>query len=244
MSDHMAVALNAAAAAADLLRVNFLSDAGIVNTQGRDIKTLADVAAQECILGILSPTGLPILAEEGDHLQNMDQDHLVWLVDPLDGTLNFTRNFAMAAVSIALWNCGKPVLGVVHDIFNRHVYHGEVGRGAWLDGNAIKVSSVADVSQAVLATGFPSGRAYDNASLLRFVHSVREYKKVRMLGSAAMMLAQVAAGRFDVYEEEDIYIWDIAAGLALIQAAGGCFEMAVGSGPYKFKVRAANGHLR
>lgn len=244
MSYHLAVALKAADAAADLLRTNFLSDAGIVDAQGKDIKTLADVAAQECILAILMSTGIPVLAEEGDYSQSMDHGQLVWLVDPLDGTLNFSRSFAMAAVSIALWDGGKPVLGVVHDIFNHHVYSGEVGTGAWLDGGMIRISAVDDVKQAVLATGFPSGRTYDTKSLLRFVRSVQDYKKVRMLGSAAMMLAQVAAGRFDAYEEDDIYIWDVAAGLALVQAAGGCFKMEPGTGPHKYHVRATNNRLK
>ncbi|MDX1412537.1 MAG: inositol monophosphatase family protein, partial [Nitrospirales bacterium] len=116
-------------------------------------------------------------------------------------------------------------------------------RGAWLDDQEIHVSAVGVKSQAILATGFPSGRSYDTKSLLQFVHSVQAYKKVRMLGSAALMLAQVAAGRFDVYEEEDIFLWDVAAGLALVQAAGGEFQILPGSGPHKYHVRASNKFL-
>jgi len=157
--------------------------------------------------------------------------------------LNFSRGFAMAAVSIALWDKGEPVLGVVHDIHHNLVYSGEVGEGAWCDNQSIQVSAVDTLDKAILATGFPSGRSYDTESLLGFVRSVQSYKKVRMLGSAALMLAQVAAGHFDVYEEEDIYLWDVAAGLALVRAAGGRFSMQPGSGPYKVRVRAGNGWL-
>lgn len=242
MSDHLSVARQAAAVASQLLRSDFLKDAQVTDLHSKDIKTKADLAAQECILAVLSCTGIPVLAEEGDQ-RSVDPGSTIWIVDPLDGTLNFTRGFAMAAVSIALWKDSRPVLGVVHDIFSGEVYSAEVGRGAWCDARALCVSRVREVSQAVLATGFPSGRSYDQESLLSFVRSVQEYKKVRMLGSAALMLAQVAAGRFEAYEEEDIYLWDVAAGLALVGGAGGSFEMRPGSGPWKYHVRATNGHL-
>jgi myo-inositol-1(or 4)-monophosphatase len=240
MSELLSVARQAASEAAELLRSRFAGDAKIADNRGKDIKTLADVAAQNRIVEILGPTGIPVLAEEAVH-EAVNLDSRVWLVDPLDGTLNFARGFPIAMVSIAVWQGGEPVLGVVHDIFNEQVYSGLAGQGAWLDEKPIRVSSVGSKGQAVLATGFPSGRNYDTDSLLAFVHSIQNYKKIRMLGSAAFMLAQVAAGRFDVYEEEDIYLWDVAAGLALVVAAGGSFRMQPGSGPYKYHVRASNG---
>jgi len=242
MNDLLSTARHAATVGAELLRTDFLNNAKVADASGKDIKSLADVSAQERILHVLSSTDIPVLAEEGDH-QTIDLDALVWLVDPLDGTLNFSRGFPIAAVSIALWDGGKPLLGVVHDVFSGQVYSGLTDQGAWLDDQRMNVSAVKDKAQAVLATGFPSGRSYDSDSLLQFVHSVQSYKKIRMLGCASMMLAQIAAGRFDVYEEEDIYLWDVAAGLALVQAAGGDFTMAPGSGPHKFRVRASNGHL-
>lgn len=238
----LTLTLDAAAAGADLLRKNFMHDAGITHSEGRDIKTLADVAAQEQILNTLKSSGIPVLAEEGDH-QPIDSGELVWLVDPLDGTLNFSRGFPIAAVSIALWEKGKPILGVIQDVFSNQVYSGLIGEGAWLDAQSIHVSYIENKEQAILATGFPTGRSYATESLMQFVDSVQKYKKVRMLGSAAMMLAQVAAGRFDAYEEEDIYLWDVAAGLAIVQAAGGEISLASGSGQHKFRVRASNGRL-
>lgn len=242
MTPQLSIALQAASAAVDLLRRDFLHDAKVTDDYGKDIKTQADVAAQDLILSHLQSTGIAVLAEEGSGKQ-LDLSHPVWLVDPLDGTLNFTRGFAMAAVSIALWDGNAPVLGVVQDVFHGQVYSGQVGAGAWFDQAPVRVSATDTVAQAILATGFPSGRSYDTDSLLGLVHSVQRYKKVRMLGSAALMLAQVAASRFDVYEEEDIYLWDVAAGLALVRAAGGRFSMEAGSGPLKYRVRASNGHL-
>lgn len=242
MNNFLSVAHNAASRASELLCKDFFSDTKVTDTSGKDIKTMADAAAQDLILAVLSTTGIPILAEEGEH-NEVDLNGLLWLVDPLDGTLNFSRGFQFAAVSIALWNKGNPLLGVVHDIFSGQVFSASVGQGAWLDEKSIHVSDVDNKSQAVLATGFPSGRNYSTPSLLPFVHSVQNYKKVRMLGSAALMLAQVAAGSFDVYEEEDIYLWDVAAGLALVQAAGGSFSMQPGSAQYKYYIRASNGYL-
>lgn len=242
MNDLLPLALKAASAAANLLRTRFAGDAGVVSASGKDIKTCADVAAQEAILAVLGETGIAVLAEEGD-LHDVEPDGLVWLVDPLDGTLNFTRGFPMAAVSVALWDGGRPLLGVVHDVFYGDIYAGVVGREAWLNGDPIRVSSVESRGEAVLATGFPSGRSYESGSLLKFVTAVQEYKKVRMLGSAAMMLAQVTAGRFDAYEEEDIYLWDVAAGVALVSAAGGRCELRPGSGQHQYHVRATNGRL-
>jgi myo-inositol-1(or 4)-monophosphatase len=237
------LAVEAAIRAARLLREEYLTDAGISSAEGKDIKTQADLAAQDCIHSALECSGIEILAEEGEHDQEVLHNRF-WVVDPLDGTLNFTRGFPMAAVSIGLWDGFGPILGVIVDVFTGDVFSGEVGRGAWLNGQPILVSQVQDPGQAVIATGFPSGRSYDEAALLKFVAKVRQFKKVRMLGSAAMMLAQVAAGRFDAYEEEDIYLWDVVAGLAIIKAAGGDSLMLPGSGPSQYHVLASNGVLQ
>ena len=241
--EHLSLAYRAVTSAVRLLRTNFLHNAQVADASGKDIKTMADVAAQACIVDVLRQSGIPILAEEGDHALP-DMDSHLWLVDPLDGTFNFSRGIPVAAVSVALWEKGKPLLGVVQDIYHEHIYTGVDSQGAWQDDQEIQVSTVQDKGQAILATGFPSGRNYDTEALLKFVHSVQAYKKVRMIGSAALMLAQVASGHFDVYEEEDIFLWDVAAGLALVQAAGGEFRMWPGSGPHQYHVRASNGHLK
>lgn len=242
MQDFFQLACRASTEAAALLRREFVRDAGVMSFSDKDIKTQADLAAQKVIVAALAESGFPVVAEEEEQAVKIAAGP-VWIVDPLDGTLNFTRGFPMAAVSVALWDEGKPCLGAVVDVFRGELYSGHVGSGAWLNKEPVRVSSVVDGAQAVIATGFPSGRAYDEASLLEFVAKVRRFKKVRMLGSAALMLAQVAAGRFDVYEEEDIYFWDVAAGLALVKAAGGDFRMDKGSSELKHRVLAWNGRL-
>ena len=239
----LSLAKDAARAAVEVLRQHFLVDAGIERSESKDIKTRADLAAQEVIFSKLQSSCIPILSEEDENRHSLISGP-TWIVDPLDGTLNFTRGFPMACVSIALWDGESPILGVIADIYHGNIFSGFVGEAAFLDGKKISVSDLTDVSQAVICTGFPSGRNYGQESLLEFVEKVRQYKKVRMLGSAALMLAQVAAGRADVYEEEDIYLWDVAAGLALVKAAGGEFTMSPGSGQFKYNVRAWNGKLR
>lgn len=240
--DVLSLAKDAARAAVEVLRQNFLVDAGIERSESKDIKTRADLAAQEVIFSKLQGSGIPILSEEDENRQPVIPGP-TWIVDPLDGTLNFSRGFPMACVSIGLWDGESPILGVIADIYHGNIFSGLVGEAAYLDGEKISVSDLTDASQAVICTGFPSGRNYAHKSLLEFVEKVRQYKKVRMLGSAALMLAQVAAGRADVYEEEDIYLWDVTAGLALVKAAGGEFTMSPGSGKFKYNVRAWNGKL-
>ena len=157
--------------------------------------------------------------------------------------MNFSRSFEMSAVSIALWDGGIPILGVVQHLFFDQVFYSCLNHGAWLNDVKISVSNIDQKNQAVLATGFPSGRDFSKVSLYQFVKNFQDYKKIRMLGSAALMLAFVSCGYFDAYQEEDIYIWDVAAGLALISESGGIYEIKTGSSESKFNVYASNNCL-
>ena len=234
------LAAGAARAAGELLLESFGPDAGVKSREGRDIKTRADSEAEDLILRHLEPSGIPVLGEEGARAGG-EVTGLRWLVDPLDGTMNFTRGFPMHAVSVALWDGTHPVLGVILDLPRRVLYTGCVGAGAWLNGAPIRVSTTAECGQAILATGFPIGRDYGAESLGRFVARIQVFKKIRMIGSAALSLALVAEGVFDAYFEEDIMLWDVAAGLALVEAAGGRVEVRPGRGPYAVVARGTNG---
>lgn len=234
------LATEAAQAAAALLTLSFSADAGVQGGEGRDIKTRADVEAEACILRHLEPSGLPVLAEETAG-ESVPADGPRWLVDPLDGTMNFSRGFPMHAVSIALWDSARPVLGVVYDLPRQLLYTGHINGGAWQGGRPIRVSSIAETGQAMLATGFPTGRDYGTDSLTAFVSRVQAFKKIRMIGSAVLSLTMVAQGVFDAYFEEDIMIWDVAAGLALVAAAGGRIEVRQGSRPNAVVAKATNG---
>ena len=149
----------------------------------------------------------------------------------------------MSAVSISLWDGGVPILGVVHHLFSNEVFTSFHHRGAYKNDHRISVSTIKQKNEAILATGFPSGRDYSRDSLNNFIMNVQAYKKIRMLGSAALMLAYVACGYFDVYHEDDIYIWDVAAGLAIIAEAGGTYSIKPGSSALKYNINASNNYL-
>jgi len=241
-TDEFEIAKKVASDTAEMLQSRFLSNAGIVSNQGKDIKTEADRAAHDNIVNKLSNTGIPIISEEG-YTSTFNLNAGQWIIDPLDGTLNLTRGFKMAAVSIALWDNGIPILGVVHHLFSNEVFTSFQHRGAFKNDQRINVNTINQKNRAILATGFPSGRNYSKNSLDDFIFNVQEYKKIRMLGSAALMLAYVACGYFDVYHEEDIYIWDVAAGLALVSEAGGIYSIEPGSSVFKYNVKASNNYL-
>jgi len=199
-----------------------------VNTdEGRDIKLAADHAFEEVIIeNIKRGSEYPILSEESGASDGQKiSDGYRWIIDPLDGTLNFYRGIPMSCVSISLWKGMTPVLGVVFDFERQEMFTGIVGRGAWLNGIPMKVSGISEKSKAVLCTGFPISADFSQGSLLDLVEDIRMFKKIRLFGSAALSLAYVACGRVDCYREDGIKIWDVAAGVALVKAAGGVIQV-------------------
>jgi len=192
---------------------------------GRDIKLQADQDAESIILKALAETGYSVLAEESGEHGLLEGDDPYWVVDPLDGTMNFNRGLPECCVSIALCQGQDPVMGVIYDFNRDECFQGIVGEGAWLNDAPMSVSGISERSQAVLCTGFPTHRSFDSDSLEEFIRSAQDFKKVRMLGTAALMVAYVACGRADAYLEDSIMLWDVAAGIALVRAAGGYAEM-------------------
>ena len=189
--------------------------------EGKDIKLSSDKRSEEIIINILKTTGIPILSEECGQLGG-DPDEFLWIIDPLDGTANYWKGVGeLACVSVALWRKNEPALGVVYRFEADELYYGAVGEGAFLNGRPIKTSSVSHTGDAVLATGFPVKGDYGTESLSAFVKQAQDFKKVRMLGAAAIMGAFVAAGKFDAYMEDGIMLWDIAGASAIVLAAGG-----------------------
>tara|TARA_R110001592_G_scaffold133910_1_gene349388 strand:- start:2915 stop:3670 length:756 start_codon:yes stop_codon:yes gene_type:complete len=217
----LALAREAAFAAARVLQEMGKRPVVVLSDAGRDIKLEADREAESVILKLLSSSNFPVLAEESGAHGDVLGAAPVWVVDPLDGTMNFSREIPFYCVSIALLVNGEPVLGIVHDIVRKETFSGVVGEGCWLNDEPVVVSRVTDPARAILATGFPTGRDFEPESLVGCLHDMGRFKKVRMLGSAALMLAYVAVGRVDAYSEDDIMFWDVAAGVALVKAAGG-----------------------
>jgi len=243
LNDLQRLAETAAAQVARILKRDLRYLVGTAVEQGRDIKLLADARADEVLHQLLAPTGLPILSEERPWTAPNGHTRRFWVVDPLDGSLNYSRGFPQYAVSIALWEGERSLLGVIYDIDRDECHSGQVGQGAATNGVAFHVSTIDSVGRAVLATGFPTGRPFDTASLAGFVDAVQSFKKIRMIGSAALSLVNVATGRFDAYAERDIWLWDVAAGLALVEAAGGKVARSDVASDWKLNVAAWNGRF-
>ena len=238
----LAAAVQAAEAAGAVL-LKHQSDFSVLHDRGKDLKSAADLACEQTIFEILDATAIPVLSEETRQNAELLNAERVWIVDPLDGTVNYTRGLPLFCVSIGLWESGQPKLGVIHEPVRHVTWSGIVGEGATRNGVTMHTAQGSDPGQSVLSTGFPTGRSYDADDLSRFIESVRRFKKIRCIGSAALSLAYIADGTVDAYSEEDIWIWDVAAGIALVLAAGGAAEWSAWSSELKSRVVATNGKL-
>ena len=195
----------------------------VISNEGRDIKLRADIESENIIKKYLKDNSdLPILAEESG--ANEDLGSSYWVVDPLDGTSNYSRDFPICCISIALIHENKIILGVIND-FNRNIiFEGSTETPAMMNSKLISVSDISDKTKATLATGLPAKGSYKDEAMLALAKEFAKWKKIRMIGSAAMSCAYVASGQFDQYQENGIFLWDIAAGLAIIKAAGGNYH--------------------
>ena len=223
LGDWLRLAADAARVAGDHLARNRADAARVSAESHRDVKLSADVEAEDRIIAALrAGSPFPILSEERGRIAAEDRHgSLRWIVDPLDGSLNYLRGIPFCCVAIGLWDADRPLLGVVYDFWRNELFTGVVGEGAWRNETAIHVASTAACERAVLSTGFPAATDFSSDALTDFVERVRAYRKVRLLGSAALSLAYVASGLVDAYVERDIKLWDVAAGLAIVRAAGG-----------------------
>jgi myo-inositol-1(or 4)-monophosphatase len=217
------------------------ADRTVNSETGHDIKMQADIDSETLIRERLARAKLPIIGEEiGGDASLLGRDELYWAVDPIDGTYNFLRNFPGVCVSIGLWRGRRPVLGVIYDFWRDELFAGGAGLGLTLNGHTLQPRWAPDVPHAVLCTGFPSTADRGAAAVTGFVGRVGKFKKIRMIGTAALALAYVSAGRADAYFEETIKLWDIAAGLALVEGAGGYTSVEPVPGqPLAFNVWAA-----
>ncbi|MBM4160759.1 MAG: inositol monophosphatase [Ignavibacteria bacterium] len=162
------------------------------------------------------------LAEEsGSHEKKSDYR---WVIDPLDGTLNFMHGMPIFCVSIGLEVKGEPVLGVVYDPNLNELFTAEQGKGAFLNKKPIRVSSTSTLIESMLVTGFPyTIRENPDNAVQHFVNFLMEAQAVRRLGSAALDICYVAAGRFDGFWEVSLSPWDVTAGFVIVREAGGTY---------------------
>lgn len=218
---------------------------GVVKEVGRDLQVRADRVLEQAIIERLkSGSDFPILSEESrQEIGTHPGTDPIWIVDPLDGSINHSRGLDLCCISIALWHDSEPLLGVIFDFNKGDLYTGLVREGAWLNGQTISIGQCNDPGKALLATGFPVKSNFGTPSLAGFVKAIQQYKKIRMIGSAALSLAYVACGKVDAYWERDIMLWDVSAGLAIVQSAGGVFVLEEGRHPLSRHVLATNSRL-
>ena len=220
------IAIKAAKLAGKLLK----EDKNILNLEidsnPRDTKLKADIKSEKLILDILnSESSYPVLAEETGKTSD-DLGDIFWVVDPLDGTANYNRNIPICCVSIGLVKNMKPLFGVIFDFNNDDIFVGDnVNNLARLNNKDIKVSDIQKKTDGVLITGLPFNTDYSESALKKLISDMQIWKKVRMIGSAAMASCYVASGKAELYQEKGIYLWDIIAGAAIVESAGGKAEI-------------------
>ncbi len=186
-----------------------------------DIVTAADRAAEELIVRRIRRRwpGHDLIAEEGSRTET-GSDYR-WYIDPLDGTTNFAHGFPVFCVSLGLAHKGERLAGVVFDPTRNEMFSAEKGRGAHLNGRPIHVSKTDRLTNALVATGFPSRNRHKNPNI-HFYHQITlRSHGVRRAGSAALDLCCVASGRYDAYWEFNLNAWDTSAGILIAQEAGG-----------------------
>ena len=195
-----------------------------------DLVTEVDVASERLIIDRIK-SHYPrhaILAEESGASEGVDssrasgeQSEWKWIIDPLDGTTNYAHGYPCFCVSIAAEHKGKLVLGVIYDPMRDEMFSVERGQGAALNGRRIRVSQTSDLNRAMLCTGFPYDVRERGEFARHFTNFIMNAQAVRRDGSAALDLAAVACGRFDGFWEEGLRPWDVAAGVLMIEEAGG-----------------------
>ena len=241
-------AIKAANSASKILIENFgkITSEDIVEKKRNDFLTFVDEKAEETIIKILR-TAFPdhsILAEESGF--NKQESDFEWIIDPLDGTKNYISGIPVFSIAIALRHKDQMQIGVILDPVRNEIFSAERGKGAFLNGNKIQVSDRKSLENCLLATGFPFKQKevlpqYINA----FEEIFNQSSGMRRMGSAAIDLAYVAAGRVEGFWEFGLSPWDMAAGSLIVEEAGGMVTDFRGNDSYLTNgcFTATNGHI-
>jgi len=214
-------AKQASLAAGKKLKARFFETQDLLANSGRDIKLAIDQEIEEDIKTELQRFGYGFLGEETGRKPD-DASEYFWVVDPLDGTSNYYRNIPICATSIALMDSQFNVhVAVVNSFLENKLYFASAGNGSFCNDMPLKVSETSKKSLSTLMTGIPAKTTYLDSEFQEMIQLFQEWKKVRMIGSAAIAGTWVAEGIADCYKENGIFIWDIAATMLLVQEAGG-----------------------
>jgi myo-inositol-1(or 4)-monophosphatase len=248
----LSVATATARAAGALIRRNLRARKIVNEYAAHDIKLELDVRTQRLIERRLRAAfpDIPILGEEG--IVGDPTAGVRWVVDPIDGTVNFAHDIPHACTIIALQveQPGSPlggfdsVLGVIYDPFQDEMWTAIRGQPARCNGRVIRVSRCAKLADAMVATGFSKSRLNMKTAVPYVSELAWRTRKIRLMGAAGNSLAYVAMGRFDAYIELSISLWDFAAGAVILEQAGGKFWCGPGQEPNTYRMVASNGPLQ
>src|SRR5436189_3381669 len=232
--------------AAELTRF-FNKSFTVSNKEGiNNLVTEADHASEKAILSTIQnefPDHYILSEEAGEIIQDSKYK---WIIDPIDGTVNFAHGIPICCVSIAIEHDGEIIMAAVYNPNLNELFFAEKGQGSSLNGNKISVSEKINVINACLVTGFPyTYLDMPNGPLQVFERFIRKGIPVRRLGSAAIDLCWVAAGRFDGFYEHSLQAWDSAAGFLIVEEAGGRVTDFEGNyySPYQLRLLATNGNI-
>jgi myo-inositol-1(or 4)-monophosphatase len=242
MKHYLDAAESAARAAGKMLRENFQRPLRVNAAAAHDIKLEIDVKTQDLITELLLKE-FPqhaLYGEEGI-VGDQSSEHQ-WVVDPLDGTVNYFYQIPHFCVSIALRFKGEIIVGVIYDPMRDEMWSVQKGEKPRLNGERFRVSDRAALAESVISVGLAKTDRTIDSNLPLLQEMVHRVRKCRVLGSAALDLAYVACGRFDAYIERGISLWDIAAGWILVETAGGTVDLRPGKDMKdKYAIVASNG---
>ena len=242
MKHYLDAAEKAARAAGQLLRKNFRQPQRVKAAAAHDIKLEIDVQAQELITSLLLKEfpNHALYGEEGV-VGDQSSEHQ-WIVDPLDGTVNYFYGIPHFCVSIALRLRNEVMVGVIYDPIRREMWKGQKGEASKLNGDSVHVSDRAALAEAVVSVGLAKTAETINTNFPLLQQLIHRARKCRVLGSAALDMAYVACGRLDAYIEQGISLWDIAAGWLLVENAGGTVDLRPREDMKdKYSIMASNG---
>ena len=224
LRDILTIGADAAVKAGAVLLKHYGRPHHVIHKGAIDLVTEADLAAETCILDVLHQKlpGTDILSEESFSSYSSLPDKPVWIIDPLDGTTNFAHDFPWFAVSIAFYDSGKSLAGLIFNPVQNELVCASLAGGAWLNDRRINVSKVDTLQKALVATGFPYDVQKKSESILAMLKVVLTHSQgVRRPGAATLDLAYLACGRLDAFWEVGLKPWDTAAGYLLVEEAGG-----------------------
>ena len=242
MSVYLDFAIEAAYAAGGLLRAHYGRSLNVDLHEAHDIKLELDRRSQALIEACLLEQfpSHAIYGEEG--VRGDAESEFQWVIDPIDGTVNYFYGIPHFAISIALRQAKKIIVGVIYDPMRDELWSVEEGAVPMLNNRPAVVSSRTELSEAIVSIGMAKSLANINLGLPLFQRMLRSAKKCRMMGSAALDIAYVACGRLDIYVESSISLWDVAAGVLLLERAGGKVVLKPHeTAEEKFSIVASNG---